>query len=133
MAGEPAPMEALPKVLRTRWLQLRAWPAGATPLTNPVAVQAYAVAEAAQYLQVTLVVRPAFLPPIRLCHGGPAGPWEEAVAWGPCAAGERRVFWARRQDGGRWRGAQAGPPAEEAEAPDRYAAWFTAETPAETP
>lgn len=137
-------MGALPTILQTRWLELLAWPAGTAPMADPVAVQTYAVAEAAQYLQVTLVVheplerlvlavRPAFLPAIRLSHEGPAGPWEEAVAWGPCAAGERRVFWARRQDGGRWRGAQAGPPAEEAEAPDRYAAWFTDAIPTGTP
>lgn len=136
-------MEALAKLLQTRWLELRAWPAATTPMAEPVAVQTYFVMGAGEDLQVTLAVheplerlvlaiRPAFLPAIRLSQG-PAGPWEEAVAWNDCAAGTRLVFWARRQDGGRWRGARAAPPAAEAEAPERYAAWFRDEIRAGTP
>jgi hypothetical protein len=136
-------MGALPTILQTRWLELRVWPAGTAPLGEPVAVKAYGAAEVAEYLQVILVVReplerlalavrPAFLPAVRLSHG-PAGPWEEAVAWGGCAAGEQLVFWARRQDGGRWRGPRLVPSAEEAAAPDRYAAWFSDEIRAGTP
>lgn len=134
-------MEALPKILQTRWLEVRAWPAETAPLADPVAVKTYAVTGGGEDLRVTLVVhaplerlvlavRPAFLPAIRLSQG-PTGPWEEAVAWEGCAAGEQRVFLARRHDGGRWRG--AAPASGEGETPDRYAAWFTAETPAGTP
>lgn len=133
-------MGALPAVLQTRWLELRAWLAGTAPLANPVAVKAYAVSGAGEDLEVTLVirgplerlvlaVRPAFLPDVRLGRG-PAGPWEEAVAWDGCAAGARLVFWARRRDGGRWRGAGAASQVGSAGAPDRYAVWFPDELPA---
>lgn len=136
-------MEALAKILQTRWLELRAWPQGTAPLADPVAVQTYFVTGAGEDLQVTLVVheplerlvlaiRPAFLPAIRLSQG-PEGPWEEAVVWWQgCAAGAKLVFWARRQDGGRWRRAQPAHLAGADEAPDRYAAWFTDEVPAGT-
>lgn len=136
-------MEVAPTIRRTRWLELRAWPTRSAPLAEPCGSPGVCDHREGEDLQVTLVVhvplerlvpavRPEVLPTIRVSQDR-TGPWEEAIAWGACAAGATPVFWARRLDERCWEGVGTALPAGQVEAPDLDPACVSEERLAEGP